>query len=137
MNTVNGYKADIEYNQALLDKTLLKAPFDGYIGLRQVSVGAYVSPTTLIATLLQLDKIKIDFPIPEDYSSVLKVGATVDVEMDETGKTQKSPDYRNGTAGESVDEKYDRTGHPGKQQGQSRQFCESDMCIPDWIKRPL
>jgi membrane fusion protein (multidrug efflux system) len=90
LNVVNGYKADIEYNQALLDKTLLKAPFDGIIGLRQVSVGAYVTPSTLIATLLQLDKIKIDFLIPEDYSSVLKVGSTVDVEMDQSGKTKKA-----------------------------------------------
>jgi membrane fusion protein, multidrug efflux system len=90
LNIVNGFKADIEYNQALLDKTILKAPFDGHIGLRQVSVGAYVSPTTIIATLLQLDKIKIDFTIPEDYSSVLKTGAMVDVEMDETGKLRKA-----------------------------------------------
>jgi len=90
LNIVNGFKADIEYNQALLDKTILKAPFDGYIGLRQVSVGAYVTPATLIATLLQLDKIKIDFTIPEDYSSALKVGDMVDVEMDESGKTRKA-----------------------------------------------
>src|ERR1700722_17482106 len=90
LNIVNGFKADIEYNQALLDKTFLKAPFDGYIGLRQVSMGAYVSPTTLIATLLQLNKIKIDFTIPEDYSSTVKVGATVDVVMDENGKTRKA-----------------------------------------------
>ncbi len=90
LNVVNGYKADIEYNQALLDKTLLKAPFDGYIGLRQVSMGAYVTPATMIATLLQLDKIRIDFQIPEDYSSVLTVGATVDVDMDESGKKRKA-----------------------------------------------
>jgi membrane fusion protein, multidrug efflux system len=90
LNIVNGFKADIEYNQALLDKTILKAPFDGYIGLRQVSVGAYVTPSTLIATLLQLDKIKIDFTIPEDYSSSVKVGALVDVDMDENGKTRKA-----------------------------------------------
>ena len=90
LNIVNGFKADIEYNQALLDKTLLKAPFDGYIGLRQVSTGAYVTPATLIATLLQLDKIRIDFQIPEDYSSVLKVGASVDVDMDESGKKRKA-----------------------------------------------
>jgi membrane fusion protein, multidrug efflux system len=90
LNIVNGFKADIDYNMALLDKTLLKAPFDGYIGLRQVSVGAYVTSSTLIATLLQLDKIKIDFTIPEDYSSVLKVGSMVEVEMDETGKKRKA-----------------------------------------------
>src|SRR5262249_17838152 len=48
LNQVNGYKADIDYYQALLDKTVVKAPFDGTVGLRQVSLGAYVSPTTLI-----------------------------------------------------------------------------------------
>ena len=90
LNVVNGFKADIEYNQALLDKTILRAPFDGYIGLRQVSEGAYVTPATLIATLLQLDKIKIDFTIPEEYSSIVKVGSTVDVEMDESGKLRKA-----------------------------------------------
>ena len=66
LNIVNGFKADIDYNQALLDKTILKAPFDGYIGLRQVSEGAYVTPATLIATLLQRDKLRIDFTIPEE-----------------------------------------------------------------------
>ncbi|HEY2349350.1 MAG TPA: efflux RND transporter periplasmic adaptor subunit [Puia sp.] len=90
LNVVNGFKADIEYNKALLDKTILKAPFDGYIGLRQVSVGAYVTPSTLIATLSQLDKIKIDFTIPEDYSSAVKIGGIVDVDMDENGKTRKA-----------------------------------------------
>ena len=82
LNTVNGYKADIEYNQALLDKTVLKAPFGGVMGLRQVSLGAYVSPTTLIATLQQLEKIKIDFTLPDQYNSVIKKGAYVDVELD-------------------------------------------------------
>ncbi len=90
LNVVNGFKADIEYNQALLDKTILKAPFDGYMGLRQVSVGAYVTPLTPIATLMQRNKIKIDFTIPEDYSSVAKIGSTVDVEVDQTGNKKKA-----------------------------------------------
>ena len=127
LNIVNGYKADIEYNQALLDKTILKAPFDGYIGLRQVSEGAYVTPATLIATLLQLDKIKIDFTIPEEYSSVLKVGATVDVEMDESGKRRKAkiiatePQVNQSTRNMTV------RAILGKQRSQSRQFCKSAM----------
>lgn len=90
LNIVNGLKADIAYNQALLEKTRLKAPFDGYIGLRQVSMGAYVTPSTRIATLLQRDLIKIDFAIPEDYSHLLKVGSTVDVKMDESGNLRKA-----------------------------------------------
>jgi membrane fusion protein (multidrug efflux system) len=89
LNTANSYKADIDYNQALLDKTVLKAPFDGTIGLRQVSLGAYVTPTTLIATMQQLEKIKIDFTLPEQYSSILKIGGTVDVESDGNEKNRK------------------------------------------------
>ncbi|MBS1948376.1 MAG: efflux RND transporter periplasmic adaptor subunit, partial [Bacteroidetes bacterium] len=88
LNTVNGLKADIDYNQALLEKTILKAPFNGVIGLRQVSLGAYVSPTTLIATLQQLDKIKIDFTLPEQYSALMKKGAYVDVELDASQPTR-------------------------------------------------
>jgi membrane fusion protein, multidrug efflux system len=89
LNTMNGYKADIDYYQALLDKTILKAPFEGIIGLRQVSLGAYVSPTTLIATIQQLDRIKVDFTLPEQYSSVIKTGATVLVSFDESGSKKE------------------------------------------------
>lgn len=89
LNAVNGFKADVAYNQALLDKTILKAPFTGIIGLRQVSLGAYVSPSTLIANLLQLDRLKIDFTLPESYGAILKVGGMVDVEMDASSHTRK------------------------------------------------
>ena len=89
LNAVKGYKADIEYNQALLEKTVLKAPFDGIVGLRQVSLGAYVSPTTLIATMQQLSKIKIDFTLPEQYGTILKIGQTVDVEADAGQKNRR------------------------------------------------
>ena len=81
LNTVNGYKADIDYNQALLDKTVLKAPFTGIVGLRQVSIGAYVTPTTLIATMQQLEKIKVDFTLPDEFANIIKVGGVVDVTM--------------------------------------------------------
>lgn len=89
LNTVNGYKADIEYYQAMLDKTVVKAPFTGVVGLRQVSLGAYVSPTTLIATIQQLDKIKIDFTLPEEYGNIIKKGGLVDVEVDAASQTRK------------------------------------------------
>jgi membrane fusion protein (multidrug efflux system) len=82
LNQINGYKADIAYTQSLIDKTVLKAPFSGMVGLRQVSLGAYISPATILATLQQLDKIKIDFSIPEEYSSLIKKGSTVDVQLD-------------------------------------------------------
>ena len=82
LNAVNGYKADLVYTQSLIDKTVLKAPFTGVIGLRQVSLGAYLSPTIVIATMQQLDKIRVDFTLPEEYSSMIKKGNSVDVQID-------------------------------------------------------
>lgn len=82
LNTVNGYKADIMYTQSLIDKTVIRAPFSGIIGLRQVSPGAYVSPATVLATLQQTSKIKIDFTIPENYGTYIKLGSVIDVEYD-------------------------------------------------------
>lgn len=83
LNQLNGYKADISYYQALIDKTVIKAPFSGIVGLRQVSPGAYVSSSNIIATIQQLDKIKIDFTLPENYNSIIKKGGTVRVKVDE------------------------------------------------------
>lgn len=68
-------KAEIEEIHAKLDQTELKAPFDGIIGLRQVSVGAYASPSTTVATLTNTDKLKIEFSVPERYAGILKNGA--------------------------------------------------------------
>jgi len=82
LNLVNSTKADIAYTEALIEKTIVRAPFDGVVGLRQVSLGAYVSPTTPIATLQQTKELKIDFTLPEEYSNVIKIGNPVDVEVD-------------------------------------------------------
>lgn len=87
VNTVNGYRADIAYTQSLIDKTVLRAPFTGVVGLRQVSLGAFVSPTTVLATLQQLDKVKIDFTVPEEYSELIQKGKTVDVQIDANKQT--------------------------------------------------
>ena len=53
--------ADIENIKANIDMTELRAPFDGVIGLRQVSVGAYASPTTVIAKLTKITPLKVEF----------------------------------------------------------------------------
>jgi len=89
LNNVNSTKADIDYTQAQIDKTIIRAPFNGIIGLRQVSIGAYVSPTNVIATIQQLDKIKVDFTLPEQYSYVVKKGGTVDVVIDVAGNVHR------------------------------------------------
>ena len=63
--------ADIAYNQALLRKLEIRATFNGVIGLRNVSVGAIISPTTLITTIQQVDPLKMDFLVPEQYKDIV------------------------------------------------------------------
>ena len=77
---VNTRKANIKVLNAQIDKTVIKAPFSGELGLRQVSVGAYVTTQTLLGSLQQMDKIKIDFTIPETYKSIIKIGDTVSIQ---------------------------------------------------------
>ena len=89
VNNVNGTKADIDYTQAQLDKTIIRAPFDGVVGLRQVSPGAYVTPANIIATVQQLDRTKVDFTVPELYTSVIKKGGLVDIQLDAATNTRR------------------------------------------------
>ena len=66
-NEVQVLRADLELIDARLEKTEIRAPFDGEIGLREVSPGSYVSPESLIARIYELDPVRIDFSIPERY----------------------------------------------------------------------
>lgn len=82
VNQANSLRADIAYTETLIDKTVIRAPFNGVIGLRQVSPGAYVSPSNVLATMQQLSQTKIDFTLPEEYSNLIGIGSTVQVEID-------------------------------------------------------
>jgi membrane fusion protein (multidrug efflux system) len=87
LQQVKSSKADLAYTQSLIDKTIVKAPFTGQIGLRQVSMGAFISSTTTIASLQKTDKLNIDFTVPEMYESYLKIGKSIQVEgIDESAK---------------------------------------------------
>lgn len=67
--------ADIAYNEAQLRRLQIRAPFDGIIGLRNVSPGAIVSSSTLITTIQQVHPLKLDFPVPDQYRNAIKTGA--------------------------------------------------------------
>lgn len=84
-NQVNSLKADIQILNAQIDKTIIRAPFTGIIGLRMVSNGAYVTPQNILASIKKVDKVKIDFTLPESYANVIKKGGVVDVETDRNG----------------------------------------------------
>lgn len=86
LSQVNLIDANINVLKAQIDKTVIKAPFDGKLGLRLVSEGAYVSTATVIGTLQQTDKIKIDFAVPEAYQNLVKIGKTVAIQTNESGE---------------------------------------------------
>ena len=69
--------AEVELIKAQLARTEIRAPFDGIIGLRSISEGAYATPGTRIARLQAIDSIKIDLTLPEKYGSRVRVGQTV------------------------------------------------------------
>jgi len=69
--------ADSTYHQALIAKTEIRAPFDGVIGIRNVSVGSYLTPAITVAYIHQLDPVKIDFSLPEKYSNLFNVGDVI------------------------------------------------------------
>ena len=74
--------ADIELVKANLQRTEIRAPFSGIIGLRNVSSGAVVSPNTLIARLQQISSLKLDFSIPEKYGQSVHNGSQISFVVD-------------------------------------------------------
>ncbi len=85
--------ADIEKIKAQIEMTELRAPFDGVIGLRQVSVGAYASPSTVIAKLTSMSPIKIEFSVAERYATDVKKGSNLEFKVNGNLNTFKAKVY--------------------------------------------
>jgi membrane fusion protein (multidrug efflux system) len=74
---VDNLKADIETTQIAISKTEIKAPFDGKIGLRNVSLGAFVSQSDILTSIRQVNQLKLEFSIPEKYAKDIVPGYIV------------------------------------------------------------
>ncbi|MEM7120886.1 MAG: efflux RND transporter periplasmic adaptor subunit [Pseudomonadota bacterium] len=70
-------QADVEVVEARLAQHRIVAPFSGVVGLRDVSLGAYISPGDLITTLDDIETIKIDFSVPAIYLASLRPGLAI------------------------------------------------------------
>jgi membrane fusion protein (multidrug efflux system) len=70
------FKAQKATKQVELAKTRISAPFAGITGIRRVSEGALVDTDTVLMTLQDLSRIKVDFPLPERYAAEVKAGQT-------------------------------------------------------------
>ena len=74
---VSNLQADIDILRTSIAKTQIRAPFSGKLGLKEVSTGAYVTPQSIIATIQKTSNLRIDFNVPEKYSSQIKMGQYV------------------------------------------------------------
>lgn len=93
LNKLDGIRADIALAKAQQEKTQVRAPFSGRIGLRKVSPGAFVSTNTTIATLVQDNPLKVEFSVPERIAPYVKNGLQVDLLVGEGKATQKAVVY--------------------------------------------
>lgn len=87
---VSNIKADIELTGVNISKTEIRAPYTGRLGLKSISPGAYISPTTLITTITQMNQMKIEFSVPEKYSAQINNGLTLDFMLDGSTKSYKA-----------------------------------------------
>lgn len=83
---VENLKADIEFTRIAISKTEIRAPYQGKVGLRNVSLGAYLSSSDIITTIRQVDQLKLEFSIPEKYAKDVRTGSKVIFRVD--GGTQ-------------------------------------------------
>lgn len=82
LTQLNNIVSDIQLLQAQIEKTEIRAPFSGKIGLRNVSNGAVIAQGTTVATLVNTNKLRVDFFIPERYAPIVSIGKRVDLEID-------------------------------------------------------
>jgi membrane fusion protein (multidrug efflux system) len=75
-------RADIDLVKSRIAQTELRAPFDGVIGLRQVSEGTYASPTTIISHLTKISPLKIEFSVNEAHVNNVKAGTVLTFSVD-------------------------------------------------------
>jgi membrane fusion protein (multidrug efflux system) len=71
-------EAQVQAARARLANTRIRAPFTGRVGLRNVSPGSYVDSSTEITTLDDIDRIKLDFSVPETFLTVIVEGMQIE-----------------------------------------------------------
>lgn len=81
-NALRVERANVALAQARLNKTEIRAPFDGQLGLRNVSVGDVVSAGQDLVTLQAIQRLKVDFRLPETFLPQVRVGQTLQIGID-------------------------------------------------------
>jgi membrane fusion protein (multidrug efflux system) len=74
---VSNIRADLAIIQTEISRTVVRAPFSGKLGLKEISTGAYVTPASVITSIQKTTGLRIDFNVPEKYTSLIKKGQSV------------------------------------------------------------
>ncbi|MFN4354528.1 efflux RND transporter periplasmic adaptor subunit [Parvibaculum sp.] len=82
LNDFKSAEAEVATTKTALDKATITAPFSGIIGLRQVSIGQYLIAGQPIATLADVDNLRIDFQVSEVFLTQIRQGQDVSVTFD-------------------------------------------------------
>jgi membrane fusion protein, multidrug efflux system len=114
LGELNVNQADYDLIKAQIDKTEIRAPFSGVVGLRSVSEGSYVTTSTIMARLQNLSNIKVDFSIPERYFSSVKTNDELEFKISGSSQIFKAKVY-------AIEPKID----PGTRTLQIRAICSS------------
>ena len=80
--TLAADRAQVQAEQALIEEKIVRAPFAGRLGVRQVDLGQYLQPGTAVVTLQALDPIFVDFYLPQSELAAIAVGETVHLTAD-------------------------------------------------------
>jgi len=83
---VSNIRADLDITRTEIDKTEIRAPFSGKLGLKGVSVGAFVTPQTVVTTIQKTTGLRIDFNVPEKYVSEMKSGKYINFTIEGSGR---------------------------------------------------
>jgi membrane fusion protein (multidrug efflux system) len=84
---VSNLRADLDIVRTSIAKTEIRAPFSGKLGLKAVSTGAFVTPTSIITTIQKTSGLRLDFNVPEKYVSQIKNGHFVNFSVEGTERT--------------------------------------------------
>ncbi|MGY4535999.1 membrane fusion protein (multidrug efflux system) [Mucilaginibacter sp. UYNi724] len=92
-SSLQSLQAQADVVRAQISRTEIRAPFSGVIGLRNVSPGGYLSPSTSIATLVNIDPAKVTFSVPERYLPIIGTGSKVSFTVESSRDNFKATVY--------------------------------------------
>ena len=90
---VSSIKADMQVMQASIDKTIIRAPFDGKVGFKNISIGAFITPSTIITTIRQDSKLKLEFSVPEKFTPKVQLGNVINFTTEASPKQYEAKIY--------------------------------------------